>query len=141
MSIAGPRLLTRADFQEASEPTRRANPESWLVLAIVVVVLAVFFAWLYVSVSSDTKAPDVVQRCNPGLCAFDVFSGVKRCPVPGQVQGLRVAPGVENCTSANYCQAERYTCAVQPDQSWRCDGVCGPGNEQCRCIADPTSGS
>ena len=116
---------------------KQADPQGWMVLAIALIILVIFFAWLFVTLSADTKPAEIIQRCNPGLCAFDIFSGRKRCPAAGQVQGLVITPGLEYCTSENYCQEAPYTCAIQPDQTWRCDGICGDGNERCRCIASP----
>ena len=123
----------------SNEEKPKTDPQGWLVLAIALVILVIFFCWLFYTLSADSKPAEIIQRCNPGLCAFDIFSGRKRCPPPGQVEGLRIAPGAEFCTSANFCQQEPFTCAIQLDQSWRCDGVCGTGNEECRCIADPTT--
>lgn len=129
----------RPGLIDDSKPKLKADPQGWLVLAITLVVLIAFFAWLYLSVSQDANTGEVIQTCKPGLCAFDIFSGVKKCPAPGQVDGIRISAGAEFCTSRDYCQQGPYTCAIQPDQSWRCDGVCGEGNPQCRCIRDPTS--
>ena len=125
----------RPKLLEDIKINKKADPQGWIVIALTLIIVVIFFTWLIVTISKDTNPDDVVQRCNPGLCAFDVFTGRKRCPAPGQEQGVRIAPGAEFCTSPDYCQQEPYVCAVQPDQSWRCDGVCGQGNSQCRCIS------
>ena len=94
--------------------------------------------YILYSIKVDANAPDVINRCSVGLCAFDIITGIKRCPDPGATVGLRIAAGAEKCTTRDYCQPNNFTCAVQLDQTLKCNGVCGTGNEQCRCIADPT---
>lgn len=118
--------------------SKKTDPQGWLVLAIVVVIITIVFAWLIVSLWKDANSPNVIQRCNPGLCKFNLLTGVKTCPNPSDTIGIQASSGIERCTSRDHCQVAGFTCAVQPDQSVDCNGVCGSGNSQCRCVSDPT---
>lgn len=131
----GPRL--RSDIIRKTEKPPR-DYSSWTVLAVIIVLLIIVFGWIIYSIRQDTNSTEVINRCNPGLCAFDILSGIKRCPANDSEQ-IGYDVGIEYCTSRNYCQKTKYTCAVQLDQSIDCSGVCGPGNDQCRCIKNPTS--
>lgn len=133
-----PRLVEDI-YTEQRTKTGPPDTTGWLILAVVVVVLAIFFAWLIYTLYRDANSADVVQRCSPGLCKFSILTGVKTCPNPGDTLGVRVTAGSEFCTSENYCQNEPFNCAVQLDQSVNCTGVCGPGNDRCRCVRDPTN--
>lgn len=120
------------------------NPKAtgWLVLAITIIILAIIFAWLFIAVQSDTVGATVIQRCEPGVCLFSTVTGIKTCPAPGDTVGIQVQLGAEFCTSRDYCQQPGYQCAVQPDQTVLCNGVCNnpagsTGNESCRCVAPP----
>lgn len=124
----------------SKQPTTKkvTDDTGFIVLAILLVFVVFIFMFIFYSIKNDANAPDVINRCGVGLCAFDIITGIKRCPEPGATVGLRIAAGAEKCTTRDYCQSSGFTCAVQLDQSLNCDGVCGPGNEKCRCIADPT---
>ena len=98
-------------------------------------ILVAFTVWMFVLLYRESNAPEVNQRCAPGLCAFSSITGVKRCPTPGSTEGLAIDLGLEFCTTRDYCQNSNYPCAVQPDQTLNCDGVCGEGNEGCRCVS------
>lgn len=130
----GPRL--RSDIARKTEKAPK-DYSSWTVLAIILVIIVITFGWIIYSIRQDSNATEVVNQCGPGLCAFDILSGVKRCP-SSDTEQLSFKFGVEYCTSKNYCQKKGYTCAVLPDQSIDCSGVCGPGNDECRCIKNPT---
>lgn len=119
-----------------TQGSRKAT--GWLALAITVIVLTIIFAWIIVAMIRDSVQDEVIQRCNPGLCKFSTISGIKTCPAVGDPIGIRVNLGAEFCTSRDYCQKPGFTCAVQADQTLLCAGECGPGNPQCRCVADPT---
>ncbi len=121
-----------------SKRKKETDPSGWFVIALVIVVLTVIFAIVIYLFYVDIKAPQVIQRCNPGLCKFSIFTGVKTCPGVGDPVGVQLLPGTEWCTSANFCQKEGFTCAVQADQSVSCDGICD--TPQCRCIANPNNG-
>ena len=58
-----PRL--RSDRKEIT----RTDPAGWAVLAIIVVLFVIIFAWIIVTLMNDANADDVVQRCPVGLCA------------------------------------------------------------------------
>jgi len=110
---------------------------AWIVLAAVVVLVVLTFAFIFWQVNIDAHPAEIINVCNPGLCKFSTLSGIKTCP-PNNTDQLRFQPGAEFCTSKNYCQWRNYTCAVQLDQTLNCAGVCGVGNEECRCIQDPS---
>lgn len=115
----------------------KTDPNAWLVIAIALIIIIIFFAWVIVVVLNDANATIVENTCAPGLCAHDIFLGEKRCPSSSSEQ-LVINPAVEKCTTRNFCQARNYTCALQPDQSVNCNGVCGAGNEECRCTRNPS---
>ena len=135
MSLAFQRGQPR--LKQPEKPPTKNDWTSWLVLATILVVIVVVFGIIIYIVYKDSQAPDVINRCAPGLCAFNTVTGIKRCPDAGDNVGLRIALGFEACTTENYCQAQGFTCAVQLDQTLNCEGECGPNNDRCRCIANP----
>lgn len=119
-------------------PIQDVNSGGWLVIALIAIIFTIVLAWIIVALIKDSTGAEVIQRCNPGLCKFSTISGVKTCPTTEEeAQGIRVNLGAEFCTSRDYCQKQNYQCAVQLDQTVLCDGVCGFGNEQCRCVSSP----
>tara|TARA_R110001599_G_scaffold266539_3_gene467333 strand:+ start:10966 stop:11328 length:363 start_codon:yes stop_codon:yes gene_type:complete len=108
------------------------------VICIASIILTIVVCWVIYNMYIDIRAPEVFQRCVPGVCKFNVFTGVKTCPGNGDTTGIRLIPGAEFCTSANFCQKENFQCAVQANGSISCDGVCD--TPQCRCVGDPTDG-
>jgi len=123
-------------------PPPKTHATGWLVIAIIIIVLAIIFSWLFISMTSDTVGANVVQRCNPSVCKFNTITGQKTCPAPGDTLGIQVELGAEFCSSRDYCQQPGFQCAVQPDQTVLCNGVCNnpagfTGNEQCSCTSNP----
>lgn len=125
----------RKDVRAPPDPA--AKGKGWFVIAVVVIILVIFTVWMIVLLSQESNAPIVNQRCSPGLCAFSAITGIKRCPVPSDTQGLIIDLGLEFCTTEDYCQNNNYPCAVQVDQTLNCEGVCGVGNPSCRCVPNP----
>ena len=124
----------KSDIKAPPDPTTKGK--GWFVVVVVMIILIAFTTWMVVLLFRESNAPLVIQRCNPGLCAFSSITGIKRCPVD-DVQGIEVNLGLEFCTSRDYCQNNNFPCAVQADQSLNCAGVCGAGNEECRCVSVP----
>ena len=135
-SMKGQRPVLISEVYADELSRRPKSTTGWLILAIITVVLAIFFTWLIISLLRDANDTNVIQRCDPGLCKFSTITGIKTCPDVGDTQGIQLDVGLEFCTSEDYCQERNYTCALQLDQSVDCDGVCGPGNGRCRCIAN-----
>lgn len=117
------------------DPNVRKDATGWLVICAFAIILAVIFAIIIYLLYQDIRAPDAIQRCNVGMCKFSIITGVKTCPEASSTVGIRVFPGAEFCTSRNYCQHPGYTCAVQADQSVRCDGICDTA--ECKCVHPP----
>ena len=131
----GPRLIS--DIKNKKEKAPKDNT-GWIVLVVILVIVVLVYGFIIYSVRQDANAPEVINNCDPGLCAFSIVTGIKRCP-PDNNTKIRFGPGAEFCTSRNYCQERNYTCAVQSDQTLNCSGVCGTGNDECRCIQNPTA--
>lgn len=127
-----------SNFTERGEKPKAKDPTGWVTIGIYAVLMAIIIAAVMYALYRDIKAPQVVQRCVPGLCKFNVFSGVKTCPNPGDTVGVQLLEGNEFCTSANYCQQPKYQCAVNLDQTLNCDGECD--HPDCRCVANPALG-
>lgn len=123
--------------RKESKPTAK-DPTGWVAIGTFAVVFAIIVAIIVYAMFVDIRAPKVVQRCVPGLCKFNIFTGIKTCPNPGDTVGVQLLEGNEYCTSANYCQQTKYQCAVNLDQSINCDGECD--HPQCRCVANPELG-
>lgn len=120
-----------------AEPDPTAKQKGQLVIALITIIFIIVLAYIIVTLYKEWKAPIVIQRCPVGVCAFDIITGIKRCPPVDSTKGIEVKYGVELCTSANYCQNLSYPCALLPDQTLDCFGVCGPNNDQCRCVKSP----
>ena len=118
---------------------KKQDPQGWFVICLFAVIIVIMVCIIIYLIELDIKAPIVQQRCNPGVCKFDVFTGVKTCPASGDTVGIQLEEGPEFCTSANYCQHQGYTCAVLADQSLDCTGVCD--QPLCRCVQNPSSGA
>ena len=116
---------------------KKPQATGWLVLAIISVVLTIVFAFIIVSMISDSNQPAVTTTCPVGTCKFSTITGIKTCPT-SNTESISVSPGLEFCTTKNYCQKIGFECAVQADQTTLCNGVCGPNNEKCRCVRNPT---
>src|SRR4030042_4687117 len=122
---------------DTKKPKPKTEETAWIVLATVVVLVVLTFAFIFWQIRIDAHPAEVINGCNPGLCKFSTLTGIKTCP-PNNTEQVRFQPGAEFCTSKNYCQWRNFTCAVQLDQTLDCAGICGTGNEECRCIEDPS---
>jgi hypothetical protein len=127
-----------ADTQDNQPRRRKKDPSGWLVISAFIVLFTIVVCVVIWLIFKDVNSADVVQRCKPGLCKFEIFTGRKTCPNPGDTVGIRLEEGNEYCTSADFCQQERYQCAVQSDQSIDCTGECD--TPKCRCVANPALG-
>lgn len=114
------------------------DPTGWVAIGAFAVLMAIVIGVIVYAMYKDIRAPEVIQRCSPGMCKFNVFTGVKTCPNPGDTTGIRLLEGNEYCTSPNFCQQTRFQCAVQADQSIDCTGECDQA--RCRCVANPELG-
>lgn len=130
-----PRL--RRDLQENNSISRQKDTSGWLVIALIVIILAIVIGFVIVALFVDANTAITIQRCPLGLCKFDRLTGIKTCPEPTDTKGIIYNTGIELCTTADYCQPDGFTCAVQTDQTLNCNGICGPGNAKCKCIANP----
>lgn len=106
----------------------------FIIISIFVIIVAIILSIAIYNYYKRIRQNTVTFRCNPGLCKFDLFTGIKTCPNTGDTQGLEVVVGLEGCTSADFCQFNPNRCALLPDQTLDCSGICGPGNSECRCI-------
>lgn len=107
------------------------------VYALTFIIIVAVFAWIIYSMISESNAQPVNNVCPVGACSFNVLTGVKKCPAPGDTKPIVIALGAESCTSKDYCQQSQYRCAVLANQTLDCNGVCGPSNSGCRCVASP----
>jgi len=123
-------MSTKSDFEKNRDPT------GWLVICVAAISLAIIFAIIFYLMYSDINAPVVVQRCNPGLCKFNVTTGIKTCPGVGDTVGVEVTPGLEACSSKSYCNEPDHPCALLSNQTLDCSGVCDIAG--CRCVKTPT---
>jgi len=114
---------------------KRDNTGIIIVLIIVVILIATMAIVIYaVFHNRPTK---VVTRCEPGLCAITLATGIKRCPASNSEQ-LVYDQIFEDCTSRNYCQSQSAPCATLAGGILNCAGNCGTGNDQCNCAKAPT---
>jgi hypothetical protein len=121
----------------SAKDAAKANTDGWVVIAAIAIIFAIVLAWIIVALIKDSNSAIVIQRCNPGLCKFSTISGIKTCPASGDPVGVQVNLGAEFCTSRDFCQKENFKCAIQLDQTVLCNGVCGTGNDACRCVRNP----
>ena len=124
----------KKDVKAPPDPSLKGK--GWAVIAAILVILVIFTIWMIALVFGDTNAPIVNQRCNPGVCAFNTITGIKRCPSNSNTQGLIIDLGLEFCTTRDFCQNNSFPCAVQADQTLNCEGVCDV--IACRCVRDPS---
>jgi hypothetical protein len=108
-------------------------------LIITLIIVTIIFAAICLVVYAVFRNRDtvLVTRCEPGLCVVTLATGEKRCP-NNDTEQLTYSTIFEDCTSGNYCQSERAPCAVLAGGVLNCKGVCGGGNELCRCEAAPS---
>jgi len=106
----------------------------YIIIIVIVVILVIVAAIIIYNVFRPGS--NTIGRCEPGLCVVDLGTGEKRCPDTDTEQ-LTYNIVFEDCTSSNYCQSLKAKCAVLGGGILDCDGVCGPGNEQCRCVKRP----
>ena len=109
---------------------------AWPVIILVTLIVISIVAALIVYSIFRNRAAKNINRCEPGLCVIRYDTGLKRCPNSPN-ERLVFNPVFEGCTSGNYCQADAARCAVLPGGVLDCDGVCGVGNERCRCEDAP----
>lgn len=112
--------------------------QGWTTIAIFAVAMTLILCVVAYQVYKDIKSTLVIRRCAVGLCKFDIYTGRKTCPASNDIEGLQISEGLEYCTSANFCQQDKYKCAVNPDQTIDCSGECS--TPECRCVANPTNG-
>ena len=103
---------------------------------IIILILVITFAIVAYAIFRPTAQSSIAQ-CEPGLCAVNIGSGVKRCPATATGQVIYDLV-FEDCTSRNYCQSKKAPCAVQPGGTLNCNGVCGTNNNECNCAPKPT---
>ena len=117
------------------ERTPKKNDSVAIILIIIMVVMAIVIALIVYVIFRQGKG-SVVNRCEPGLCVVTFSTGEKRCPTSNSEQ-LTYTPVFEDCTSANYCQSARSSCAVLAGGILNCNGYCGAGNDKCNCQKNP----
>lgn len=108
----------------------------YVVIMVIVIILTIVVA-VIVYRRLRANATTLISRCPVGLCVIELATGVKRCPdSPNDRLIYKVA--IEDCTSGNYCQSDRASCAVQAGGVISCGGACGVGNDRCNCEKPPT---
>jgi hypothetical protein len=100
------------------------------IIVITIIIIGVFMVWLLILIFNDTP-PTTLAPCLPDKCATNIFSGVKRCPPPGE--SISYNTDVEVCNSRFVCDNAVTPLAVQLDGSTSVDGIC-PTNVECRCV-------
>lgn len=126
---------------DSTVTTRDDTTPDWILLAITLIILFVFWGWLvYLALESvpqisEGGASQVFVNCPPGQCATNIFNGEKRCPAP---TGTVVADaGYEVCNTASRCDNTTTPYAVRSDGSTNFEGLCESG-VNCRCLRYPT---
>lgn len=113
---------------------KRDNSIYIIILIVITILVAVGAFILYLIYRNrDTRQ---ITRCEPGLCVINLTTGEKRCPA-SLTEQMSYDQVFEDCTSSNYCQSEKNSCAVLANGTLNCRGVCGAGNEKCRCQKPP----
>jgi hypothetical protein len=114
----------------------KPNYSLYIILMVVIVMIVILAAVVVYAVFGKPRAT-AVNKCEPGLCAVTLATGVKRCPPDNSTQ-LAYDPIFEDCTSANYCQSPKAPCAVNVSNgTLNCGGFCGTGNNTCNCQKAP----
>ncbi len=114
----------------------KQNVDAIIIAMIIILIIVIAFAVVAYSIYRPTAQSSIAQ-CEPGLCAVNIGTGVKRCPAANTGQVIYDAV-FEDCTSKNYCQSTKAPCAVLPGGTLNCNGVCGPNNDECNCAPEPT---
>lgn len=109
----------------------------FIIIMIVLVAISAAVAFV-IYIAKRSAATTTSGRCEPGLCKFNLLTGVKTCPASNTEQVLyNIA--LEGCSSRNYCQDPKYSNAVLTSGLLNPDGVCNPngipGNEACSCVS------
>lgn len=113
----------------------KPNYTFWIIIMTIIVIFTIVAAIIAYGIFRN-RDTILIRRCEPGLCTVNTISGAKRCPNDLTTR-LIYTPGLESCTSKNYCQSQLNPCAVLPGGILDCDGVCGPGNDECNCQKAP----
>ncbi len=106
-----------------------------IIIIIIIIILAIAVAIVVYAVRRPVSTT-TTGRCEPGLCVVNLGTGLKTCPTSDSEQ-LLYDIVFEVCTSRSYCQDSKAPCAVLAGGILNCDGLCGIGNPQCRCIPRP----
>ncbi len=115
------------------------NPDPDFIIILIVILIIVSF--LFFLVFNSRKAPSVSSNdtvkltCNPGECATNIFTGIKRC-LDSETQEIEIDPGIEVCNSRFFCENPKTPFAVQSDQSTNSEGLCQT-DVICRCVQNP----
>jgi hypothetical protein len=106
-----------------------------IITLIIITIMAIVIAVIIYQVFK-VRNTRTIARCEHGLCVINLLTGEKRGK-DSETERLAYLQGTEDCTSKSYCQSNRAPCAVLAGGVLDCDGVCGPGNPQCRCEKSP----
>lgn len=119
------------------------STSDYIIPLVILLILTIFLGYmLYLMLQSGFQAtsqaervtsdirPDSIGTCPIDQCATNLFTGVKRCPVPGGQIDLDLA--TEVCNSRTLCDNPVTPYAIQNDGSTDISGACDPGVE-CRC--------
>ncbi len=107
----------------------------YIIILITITILVIVGSLILYGIYRNDSSR-LISRCEAGLCAVNISTGVKRCPANSTDQ-LSYDLAFEDCTSRNYCQSRRASCSLLANGTLNCKGVCGAGNEQCNCIPPP----
>lgn len=108
-----------------------------LIIVVIIIVIFVIIGAIIVYAVFHPINSLGSGLCETSLCAVNITTGVKRCPANSS-DSITYNIALEECTSQNYCQGKKTPCAVLQNGSLNCTGVCGSGNEGCRCVKSPT---
>lgn len=113
----------------------------WVLVALTFIIILVCIGLLAYSISNQppqTPIASVIQKCQPGECATNIYNGVKTCP-DSNTGIMTFDPTYQVCNSASVCTNSSTPYAVQNDGSVSLDGTC-PIDTDCRCISRPQCG-
>jgi len=114
----------------------KKDNSGYIIVMIIIIIVAIALGIVVYAIYRPTSETALAQ-CLPGVCAVNLGSGVKRCPASNSAS-VTYDIVFEACTSGNYCQSTKAPCAVKIGGTLDCNGVCGPGNDQCNCDPHPT---
>jgi hypothetical protein len=115
------------------------TPKIILVAVTILIISIVLIIIVYLSISSPvTNLGSLVEKCNIGECATNIFTGEKRCSNVNPDEGNLVlyAAEYEVCNREFSCNNSLTPYALRSNGSVDINGLCEK-NTQCRCLQNP----